>query len=180
MEDPQMVCFGPFRLELLHEQLWRQDRSIPLRPKTLAVLRHLVTHPGQLVTKNELLDVVWEKTIVSDTVLRSCIRELRTLLRDDVQQPRYIATVHRRGYRFIETVVSGQSSVVSCEDLPGIRSPTSEVRSSRPLIPGPQHPVPVFVGRETELAQMHGWLDKALNGERQVVFVTGEAGIGKT
>src|SRR5262245_36002064 len=101
MEASSELCFAPFRLELGYEQLWREDQPIPLRPKTFAVLRHLVTHPGQLVTTEELLDTVWAKTIVSDTVLRSCIRELRTVLGDDAQRPRYIATVHRRGYRFI-------------------------------------------------------------------------------
>jgi len=86
---------------LTSEQLWREDESIPLRPKTFAVLRYLVEHSNKLVTKDELLDTVWAGTIVSDTVLKSCIRELREALGDEVQTPRFIATVHQRGYRFI-------------------------------------------------------------------------------
>src|SRR5215203_531622 len=106
MDASSELCFAPFRLELDREQLWREDQPIAVRPKTFAVLRHLGTHPGRLVTKDELLDAVWAGTIVSDTVLRRCIRELRTVLGDDAQRPRYIATVHRRGYRFIAPVAA--------------------------------------------------------------------------
>ena len=65
------------------------------------MLRYLVEQAGTLVTKDELLDAVWAGTVVSDTVLKSCIRELREALGDEVQTPQYIATVHRRGYRWI-------------------------------------------------------------------------------
>jgi DNA-binding winged helix-turn-helix (wHTH) protein len=71
------IFFPPFRLDLSSEQLWREDEPLALRPKTFAVLRYLVEHPGKLVTKDELLDAVWAGTVVSDTVLKSCIRELR-------------------------------------------------------------------------------------------------------
>ena len=137
------------------------------------MLRYLVEHPDKLVTKDELLDTVWAGTVVSDTVLKSCIRELRTALQDDVQTPRFIATVHRRGYRFIGKVASRPVEGVSSQH------PVVSSRPSPP-IPPPRSPIPRLVGRESELAQLHGWLEKALHGARQLVFVTGEAGIGKT
>ena len=68
--------FPPFWLELSSEQLWRDDHAIALCSKTFAVLRYLAEHPGQLVTKDELLDVGWVETLVSDTGLKSCIREV--------------------------------------------------------------------------------------------------------
>ena len=80
MEAASVLWFASFRLELFHEQLWREDQPISLRPKTFAVLRQLAMHPGQLVTQDELLDTVWAGTIVTDTVLRSCLRELRIAL----------------------------------------------------------------------------------------------------
>ena len=101
METRTSVVFAPFRFDLSSEQFWRDEQAIALRPKTFAVLRYLVEHAGQLVTKDELLAVVWVETVVSDTVLKSCIRELREALGDEVQHPQYIATVHWRGYRFI-------------------------------------------------------------------------------
>jgi DNA-binding winged helix-turn-helix (wHTH) protein len=148
---------------------------IALRPKTFAVLRYLVEHAGQLILKDELLDTVWAGTIVSDTVLKSCIRELRDALDDDAQRPQYIATVHRRGYRFIGEVGSRQHSVVSDEQEKqdtAVGLPT--------LAPRPSPPAPFLVGREAELMDLHSLLDKALCSERQLVFVTGEPGIGKT
>jgi Cdc6-like AAA superfamily ATPase len=63
---------------------------------------------------------------------------------------------------------------------PPVPSPKSKVPSPKSPAPNPQHPAPYLVGRETELAQLHRWLEKALNGERQVVFIAGEPGIGKT
>jgi len=76
--------------------------------KALAVLCHFVQHPGQLVTKDDLFAAAWPETVVSDATLASCIQEIRQALGDDAKRPRYIETVHRRGFRFIEKVVSSQ------------------------------------------------------------------------
>ena len=93
--------FGPFRLDLTNACLWQADQPVPLRPKTLALLAYLVAHAGQLMTKETLLDAVWPKTAVSDGVLKTCVGELRKALGETAQQPRYITTVSRRGYRFL-------------------------------------------------------------------------------
>src|SRR5215831_13286174 len=95
------VGFGPFRLDTANECLWEGSRSIALRPKAYAVLRLLVDLPGQLVTKQQVLDAVWPGTFVSDAVLKDSIRQLREAFGDDAESPAYIETVHRRGYRFI-------------------------------------------------------------------------------
>ena len=68
MEKRLALFFPPFHLDLETEQLWHADEPIALRPKNFAVLRYLVEHPDCLVTKDELLDVVWAE-IVSDTML---------------------------------------------------------------------------------------------------------------
>jgi class 3 adenylate cyclase len=65
------------------------------------VLHYLVTHPDRLVTKDELLDAVWPETSVTDAVLRVAIGALRKVLGDTARTPRFIATVPRRGYRFL-------------------------------------------------------------------------------
>jgi DNA-binding winged helix-turn-helix (wHTH) protein len=79
---------------------------ISLRPKTFALWRCLVEHPGQLLTKAVLFDILWLGITVSDVVLTVCIRELRQALGDDVKTPRFIETVHRRGYRLIGRVTA--------------------------------------------------------------------------
>ena len=95
---------GEVWLDLEGERLWRGTTVLRLRRKSFAVLRYLVTHPGQVVTREELFEAVWPETTVSDGVLMVCINELRTALGDPAQTPRYIETVHRRGYRWIGTL----------------------------------------------------------------------------
>ena len=109
MQEPEHVIFEPFRLDLGDERLWRGEAPIHLGPKAFAVLRCLVTRAGQLVTKDELFAEVWPETIISDSVLTVTIKQLRRALGDQARAPRFIATVHRRGYRFIAPVITGHS-----------------------------------------------------------------------
>ena len=169
MSSAQQVNFAHFRVDLANEQLWRADTPIPLRRQTFAVLRYLVEHTGQVVSKAALLDALWPGVYVTDMAPMICIRELRKALGDDARVPQYIETVHRRGYRWLAPLRSA-SPVPSSE---------FKVQSSSPAF-DTQHPAPALVGREPELAQLHSWLEKALHGKRQLVFVTGEPGIGKT
>jgi DNA-binding winged helix-turn-helix (wHTH) protein len=165
----QALSFPPFHLDLANEQLWRAEHLIALRPKTFAIFRYLAEHPGRLVTKGELLRAVWGDTQVSEAGLRDYLREIREALSDDPKAPRFVETVHGRGYRFIAPLSAAQL----------VRSSESGVRSPN-LTPNPQSLTPSLVGREAELVQFQTWLEKALDGERQIVFVTGEPGIGKT
>jgi DNA-binding winged helix-turn-helix (wHTH) protein/predicted ATPase len=151
------VDFGEFRFDLSVERLWKGDEELPLRPKTAGVLRELIVHAGEVVNKRELFDTVWSDVVVGDAVLAVCINELRRALDDDAQQPRYIATAHRRGYRFVSPVTWA-----------------SAVRGSTHQRAAP------FVGRDMELAMLVEWWEQALAGRRQIVFVAGEPGIGKT
>ena len=96
--------FGQFRLDLSAGQLRRGDAVVPLAPKAFTVLQHLVTRGGQLITKDELLELAWADVHVGDGALKVCIREIRRALHDDPKTPKYIETAHRRGYRFIAPV----------------------------------------------------------------------------
>src|SRR5262249_56735200 len=105
-------------------------------------------------------------TVVGDAALTACIRELREALDDDARRPRFIETRHRRGYRFVARMVLSPH-----EDLAG--------DSLSSMGTGPRAPAPV-VGRDQEVRELRGCLARATNGHRQIVFVTGEPGIGKT
>jgi DNA-binding winged helix-turn-helix (wHTH) protein len=170
------VFFPPFRLDLANERLWRLAQPIPLRPKTFAVLRCFVEHLGQLLTKEAFFDVVWPETAVSDVVLKVCIRELRHALEDNARQPRFIETVHGRGYRFIGSVTAApqpaapQDASKRMAKLQGPEFAGVRLHAGH----GP------IVGREVDIASLHQYLDKVWSGARQVVLVTGEAGLGKT
>src|SRR5262245_9102306 len=158
VKQDREIVFPPFRLDPANQRLKCGDRVISLRPKSFGVLHHLAERANQLVTKDELLDAVWSGLSVSDAVLKGCIREIREALSDDPTAPRFIETAHRLGYRFIAPLVS--------VDRPSQDRPSTEPRS--------------LVGRATELVRMDSWLSQALRGARQLVFVTGEPGIGKT
>src|SRR5262249_46153991 len=167
MKPERHLLFPPFRLDPANERLWHNSHVLPLRPKAFAVLRYLVEHPQRLVTRAELLQAVWPGTYVSEGLLRGYIRDLRRALGDDAGVPRFIETVARRGYRFVAPLTPAAS----------VASSTSQVSSPRSAIRNPHSTIGI-VGREAELRQLHSLLEKALGGERQVVFATGEPGIG--
>src|SRR5262245_6265863 len=160
--------FGPFRLDPDNACLWHERQAQPLTPKAFDVLHHLLTHADRLVTKDELFDALWPDTVVSEAALRVCIGELRKALGETAWAPQYIATVASRGYRFLAPVTQQEPPV---EDVP---APVA-LRPSVPAAPaGP------LVGREAILHRLHTVWAQARQGVRQVCFVTGEAGIGKT
>jgi adenylate cyclase len=94
----QRLTFGRYVLDLNRGCLLLDDREITLRPKTFAVLIYLATHPGRLVSKEELLTAVWPNLVVTDDTLVQSIGELRRALGES--GARLITTVPRRGYRF--------------------------------------------------------------------------------
>jgi DNA-binding winged helix-turn-helix (wHTH) protein len=100
MIDDASLRFGPFQLHPI-QGLRRGSAEIRVTPKALAVLQALAGQAGRVVTKDELFRTVWPDAAVSDATLSSCILELRKALGDDARQPRYIETLHRRGFRFI-------------------------------------------------------------------------------
>jgi DNA-binding winged helix-turn-helix (wHTH) protein len=160
--------FPPFQLDTANQCLWRADGSEPrqrllLAPKTYAVLKHLVDHAEQLVTLDELLNAVWPRVHVQPEVVKSQVLELRKVLGDDAKKPAFIETLSRRGYRFVAPVTDDATH--SSEHV----ATTLAASSSAHL-----------VGRDLELSELEVCLRQALAGSPQIVFVTGEPGIGKT
>src|SRR5438128_3536802 len=158
-----MKEFPPFRLDTVNQCLFRGDgvaeERMLLAPKAFDVLRYLVEHPGRLVAHEELLDALWPKTYVQPEVLKSHITAIRAVLGDDARKPMFIETMSRRGYRFI--------------------APVTEGASARGAVAS--RPAKILVGRDGALDQLRRCLGRmSSKGERQIVFVTGEPGIGKT
>lgn len=160
--------FPPFRLDKTNAVLWRHEQAVPLRPKNFAALCYLVQRHGQLVTKEELLDAVWQHRFVAESVLKGCISELRQALQDDARNPAYLATVARRGYRFIAPVTENNLA------------PKREERAIScwpdPLAKGSDY----WVGRAAAQGELLTIWQRSLERLRQIVFLTGESGIGKT
>jgi DNA-binding winged helix-turn-helix (wHTH) protein len=156
-----MTVFSPFRLDSANQCLWRDDQRILLAPKLFSVLEHLVENAGRLVSQDELLEAVWPETFVQPEVLRKYVQELRKVLGDRPRNPLFIETLPKRGYRFVAPV----------------REQTVALPLSSSSVPMPAAVPP---GRSGVLEELEGYAIKALAGERQLIFVTGESGIGKT
>src|SRR5262249_49704127 len=96
--------FGEFLLDVAGHRLWREAREIPLPPQSWGVLCYLPARPGLLVTKETLHGEIWRGSVVSDDTLTKSIAELRQALGDNTRSPRFIETVHGRGFRFVAEV----------------------------------------------------------------------------
>src|SRR5262245_34770311 len=160
----QEIRFGRHRFDPWSGRLWAGQREVKLTPRAAAVLAALIGRAGQLVTRRELFRAVWGDTVVGDAALTACIQELRGALDDDARRPRFIETRHRRGYRFVAPLHSPATASSPCRPFPSVDG---------------ESPAPV-VGRRRELEELSARLASAIRGSRQLVFVTGEPGIGKT
>ncbi len=90
MTQQAIVEFGPFRLDLAHPRLWRDEVKVELRPMSLAVLGYLVAHADRVVTKEELISQVWAGQQVSEVSVRVCVREIRQALGETAAAPRHL------------------------------------------------------------------------------------------
>ena len=154
-----MIRFGRYQLEAT-QGLRRGMQEVRLTPKSLGVLMHLAARPGRVVTKDELFAAVWSDVAVTDSALATCIQEIRRALDDDAREPRYVETVHRRGYRFVARTSTEASTPAEVSVL---------ARSDGPLI-----------GRDADVAAVLAAFDVARRGTRRVCFITGEPGVGKS
>src|SRR5882724_4269069 len=154
-----MKQFHSFRLDTVNHCLWRGEERVSLAPKAFDVLRYLVEHADRLVAQDEILNALWPETYVNPEVIKKYVLGIRKALGDPRDNPEFIETFPRRGYQFI--------------------APVSEVISGAPTGCGIST-TRKMVGREGAMAELNDYLSQALNSQRQVVFMTGEAGIGKT
>src|SRR5262249_31735206 len=150
-----MKQFHSFRLDTVNHCLWRNDERVAMTPKAFDLLRYLVEHAEPLVSQRDVLEALWPATHVGAEVVKKHMLEVRKVLGDRPEAPTFIRPIPRRGYQFVAPV---RNAVVA----PARRGPAG------------------MVGRAAALAQLHDALADAVRGERQIVFVTGEPGIGKT
>ena len=94
------------RLKLFPQEfrIYRGKQAINLQPKCSELLVYLAERPGQVITKETLLEVIWHGRVVGEDVLTNCIRKLRKQLNDDAKSPQLIETINKKGYRMIAKV----------------------------------------------------------------------------
>ncbi len=111
-------------------QISRGGQVVAVEPKVLEVLVHMARHPGEVLSRENILQGVWTGTYVTDEVLTYSISELRKAFQDDAKNPRIIQTIHRKGYRLIAPVVWSGGEVAQAA------APPEEARS-QPEAPTP-------------------------------------------
>jgi DNA-binding winged helix-turn-helix (wHTH) protein len=163
--------FADFELDQDAYALRQAGRALSLERIPLDLLFLLVERRGSLVSRKEILDRVWGNSVFVDeqNAVNTAVRKLRRALNDDPRRPRFVVTVPTKGYRFVASVAALNSD--------GAKSKARENLSSYQIAQASELPM---VGRERELAQLGEYFARANGGKRQIVFVTGEAGIGKT
>ena len=154
-----MKAFCTFRLDSANYSLWQGKERVWLPPKAFDVLRYLVEHADRLVTQDEILEALWPDTYVNPEIVKKYILGIRKVLGDQSAKPRFVATFPRRGYQFIAPVRE--------EPIPALADVPANVAKT-------------IVGREGALAELNEAFKRVQQGQRQIVFITGEAGIGKT
>ncbi|MCG8589585.1 MAG: AAA family ATPase, partial [Proteobacteria bacterium] len=152
-----MWTLGPYQLDPARFALTRGDEPIPLQRRPFDALLYLVTHRERVVSRDELLEVVWEGVVVTPGAVSTAVHEIRGALGDldRPRQERWIETVRGRGFRFAGPALHEPERVV-VED-----------------------PVP-FVGRSAPLAELRARLERLRQGTGGVVLIEGPAGMGKT
>lgn len=152
--------FGSFVLDPARRELLRDGQRLHVEPKVLDLLAYLVRHRERVVSRDEILDALWRDEHVSDAALAYCIKAARRAIGDSGDVQHSIATVPRRGLRFVADV--------TCS------------RHSHAAAPGPLRTERTFVGRDAVLARLTHALEASHAGQLRVALITGEPGIGKT
>ena len=97
----QPFGLGEWRVEPTLDRISRGNETVKVAPRVMQVLLCLADHPGQVVTKRQLIGTVWDKEFVTEAALTRCIAILRRILGDNAGQPRYVENIPRRGYRLV-------------------------------------------------------------------------------
>jgi len=129
----RIVRFGVFEVDLQEGHLRRSGLRRKLGPQPFQVLEALLERAGEIVTREELRERLWpDKTFVDhDLALKKCVNRIREVLGDSAENPRFIETVPRRGYRFIAPVQSG-NDIPSSEDALAITVPPATGHGGSP------------------------------------------------
>jgi non-specific serine/threonine protein kinase len=163
-EAPGAFAFADVEIDARAHRLLRGGCEIPVEPKAFSVLLEFLAHPGQLLSRDQLLDAVWGHSFVTPATLNRIIAQLRKALADDSEAPRCIQTVHGLGYRFIAAL----EHVPEKAGGPALRfAPPARARLPERTDP--------LIGRDRDIEAL-----KLMLRDCRLVTITGPGGLGKT
>jgi len=167
--------FGPFELDVRAGELRTPDRRVRLQQQPFQILMLLLDSAGEVVTREEIRRALWsDGTFVEfEHSIGTAMKKLRQALGDDAADPRYIETLTRRGYRWLVPVEWEASRTGESR---GMTSASVRHEADEPHVPVHVR----LVGRDRALGELRACLRRASEGQRQIAFITGESGIGKT
>lgn len=173
--EKKLIEFAGFAFETGGNLLMRGGTVVSLEPSAARVLRYFLESGGRLVSKEELLETVWRDVFTTEDVLKRAVSQIRRALGDDAQNPRFIETHHRRGYRFIAAPQSGEQSAPV-----DLKSPPEKPAEVFEKTDGGDPNFDCFVGRSREIIFLQTEFRRVQSGAGQSVLLVGEPGIGKT
>lgn len=135
--------FGRFELHPAARLLLRDGQPVELQAKVFDFIAYLLAHRGRAVEKNELLDAVWPRQVVTEAALSRCVMKARRAVDDEADDPAVILTVHGRGYRFIaavEPILERRGAARSAPE-PEAGEPAADDTPARPAAEAPEPPL---------------------------------------
>src|SRR5262245_20956596 len=158
---PRHVNFGPFELDVRSGELRKGSTRLKVPDQSIEILKALIEHPGELVTREQLRERLWPANTFVDFEhgLNAAIRRLREALGDSADAPKYIETLPRRGYRFIGSV-EGVPLLDAALDLAAPSTTPSSTRELRTIRPRSRWWLWAVVVGLIVAASMTAWLSR--------------------
>lgn len=144
VSEGQICRFGDLEIDVTRGRLTRGGEECRLRQRSFEVLAYLIDRRDRVVSKQELFDSVWRQTAVTDDALVQCIKEIRRALGDDFQNPRYIRTIPKVGYRFIASPDAAPLRTYASEAITKVEleyewhTTDEPAAATRPALPSPR------------------------------------------
>lgn len=129
-ERGKLYRFVDCEIDTIRRELRRDGEPVEVQPKIFDLLVHLIEHRDRMVDKDELLDVIWAGTVVSESSLTQAIRRARSIVGDDGDRQDVIRTMHRRGYRFV-AAIEEVAPEVAAEAAPAAELPPEAAPATR-------------------------------------------------
>jgi DNA-binding winged helix-turn-helix (wHTH) protein len=172
---PEIIAYriNDITIDLINRQVQRGGDVLPLTSKYFEVLCFLLSRHGRLVTRDEIFERIWGEVIVSDTALSQCIKDIRKVLDDDARNPRYIKTVPRHGFIFIEKPTPATKSASTLPN--GSLASGPDRRPYKFLDYYNENDKELFFGREAEIQTL---CSKILAHKSLILY--GRSGVGKS